>query len=58
MSLFLNTKVLSPYSLPYDLIRHSPIVGPILIGRGGSGSASACDPQGNAFSAGEFSIAS
>ena len=39
-------------------MRYVPIVGPTLIGRGGSGSASACDPQGNACSAGEFPIAS
>jgi len=35
--LFLNPNVLSPNSLPYDLIRYFPIVGPILIGRGDSG---------------------
>jgi len=58
MSLFLNSWVLSPYTLPYDLIRYVPIVGPILIGRGGSGSASAYDPQGNACSTGKFSVAS
>jgi len=56
--LFLSPNVLSPNSLPYYLIRYFPIVGPIIIGRGGSGSASACDPQGNACSAGEFLIAS
>jgi len=45
MPLFLNPNVLSPYSSPYDLIRYFPIVGPILLGRGGPGSASACDPR-------------
>ena len=58
MPLFLNPYVLSPYSFPYDLTRYVPIVGPTLIGRGGSGSSSACDPKGNVCIAREFSIAS
>jgi len=45
MSLLLYPNVLSPFLSPYDLVRYVPIGGPILIGRGGSGSASACDPR-------------